>query len=71
MPKSKEISTDEQEGENTEKEQDSQIETKHKTPSQMASEKKNFRIGWLVGFLWHKIQNGHTAPNKKQVKANS
>lgn len=35
--KSKEISTDGQEEENKEKEQDSQIDIKHKTPSQMAS----------------------------------
>ena len=26
---------------------------------------------WLVGFLWHKIQNGHTAPDKKQEEASS
>ena len=23
------------------------------------------RVGWLDGFLWHKVHKGHTAPDNK------
>ena len=25
--------------------------------------------GWLADFLWHKVQEGHTAPDKKIKKS--